>query len=357
MKRKRKLLRLLREPDRTPEPTAVEANLVVPPAGQAPHMTLIDYAADRVTEHEVFDPEQCAPFRHADSVTWVNVDGLHDTKKLEQLAKVMGFHALTLEDILNTDIRPKIEDYGDYVYFVAKMLDIDKATDQIHVDQLSLILGPGYVVSIQEEPGDPFGPLRSRIRNATGRLRRSAADYLAYALLDVVIDQYFVVADWISERIEKLDEQVAAEERADLMQNLYAIKRAVIFLRKSILPLRDVVFTLRNLDSDLIRESTAPYLRDLYDHIVQVSDRIETSRDLLSGLQDVYLSTLSNRTNTVMKIVAVFSSIFLPLTFITGVFGMNFEFMPLIHRSWGFALSVISMLSIVAAMLCYFRYK
>jgi len=327
------------------------------PVGAPPRITLIDYTPDQVIEREITDPQQCETFRKAKSITWVNVDGLQNHPVLEKLSQSMGFHSLTLEDILNTDLRPKIEDYGDYIYIVAKMLDVDRETERIRVDQLSLLLGPNYVVSIQEEAGDPFEPVRNRIRNGAGRLRRSGADYLAHALLDVVVDQYFSVIDWISERIEALDERVTEDERGDLMQQLYTLKRAVIFLRKSIFPLRDVVSTLRNIDSDLILETTQPYLRDLHDHVVQLSDRIETGRDLLSGLQDVYLSTLSNRTNTVMKIVAVFSSVFLPLTFITGVFGMNFEFMPLIHRQWGFAISVVSMLVIVFGMLGYFRYK
>jgi magnesium transporter len=333
------------------------AGAVEIPPGAPPRITLIDYDPERVVEREITDPDECEPFRRAQSITWVNVDGLQNPAVLERLAKAMGFHSLTLEDILNTDLRPKIEDYGDYIYVVAKMLDVDRETERIRVDQLSLVLGPSYVVSIQEEAGDPFEPVRNRIRNAAGRLRRSGADYLAHALLDLVVDQYFTVIDWVSERIEAIDEMVTEDERGDLMQQLYALKRAVIFLRKSILPLRDVVSTLRSLDSDLIRETTLPYLRDLHDHVVQLADRIDTGRDLLSSLQDVYLSTLSNRTNTVMKIIAVFSSIFLPLTFITGVFGMNFEFMPLIHRSWGFALSVTSMLVIVFGMLGYFRYK
>lgn len=345
----------------TTEPTARwiprAGGAVEIPAGAPPHITLIDYTPDQVVEREITDPQQCENFRKAKSITWVNVDGLQNPKVLEKLSLSMGFHSLTLEDILNTDIRPKIEDYGDYIYIVAKMLDVDRETERIRVDQLSLLLGPNYVVSIQEEAGDPFEPVRNRIRNAAGRLRRSGADYLAHALLDVVVDQYFTVMDWISERIEAIDESVTEDERGDLMQRIYTLKRAVIFLRKSIFPLRDVVSTLRNIDSDLILDTTQPYLRDLHDHVVQLSDRIETGRDLLSGLQDVYLSTLSNRTNTVMKIIAVFSSVFLPLTFITGVFGMNFEFMPLIHRQWGFAVSVVSMLVIVFGMLGYFRYK
>lgn len=345
--------RLVRE---QPSPSIMPAPGTARPV-QPPRITLIDYTPEQLTERTITDPEQCLPYRQSDSVTWVNVDGLGDHKPLEKLVRTMGLHALTLEDIFNTDLRPKIEDYGDYIYVVAKMLDVDRDNEQIRVDQLSLVLGPNYVISVQEEEGDPFEPVRSRIRNAAGRSRKSGADYLAYALLDVIVDQYFTVADWIGERIEALDELILAEERGDLMQRLYTLKRGVIFLRKSILPLREVASSLRNLDTELIRESTHPYLRDLYDHVVQVSDRIETCRDLLSSLQDAYLSTLSIRTNTVMKIIAVFSSIFLPLTFITGVFGMNFEFMPLIHRPWGFALSVLTMLGVVAGMLWIFRRK
>ncbi|PWT71564.1 MAG: magnesium and cobalt transport protein CorA [Proteobacteria bacterium] len=344
--------RLVREQSRPVAPVSASA-----PSARPSRITLIDYTADSVTERKITEPEQCLPYRQSDSVTWINVDGLGDRRTLEELARIMGLHALTLEDIFNTDLRPKIEDYGDYIYVVAKMLDIDRANEQIRVDQLSLVLGHNFVISVQEEAGDPFEPVRNRIRTAAGRSRKAGADYLAYALLDVIVDQYFTVADWIGERIEALDELIVSEERGDLMQHLYTLKRGVIFLRKSILPLREVASGLRNVESDLIRDSTQPYLRDLYDHVVQVSDRIETCRDLLSSLQDAYLSTISNRTNTVMKIIAVFSSIFLPLTFITGVFGMNFEFMPLIHRPWGFAISVLSMLGIVAAMLLFFRYK
>lgn len=354
MKRRNK--RLVREKTRkTLSPSVISETVM--PLPVAPRITLIDYTEQQMTERTVTHPDQCLPFRNADSVTWVNVDGLDDQKTLEQLAKVMGLHALTLEDILNTDLRPKIEDYGDYIYVVAKMLDVDRETEQIRVDQLSLVLGRNYVISIQEEAGDPFEPVRNRIRNVAGRIRRNGADYLAHALLDLVVDQYFGVADWIGERIEQLDQAVSTDERGDLMQQIHSLRQAVIFLRKSILPLREVISTLRHSESDLVRAASLPYLRDLYDHMLQVSDRIETCRELLTDLRDVHLSTLSNRTNTVMKIVAIFSSVFLPLTFITGVFGMNFEFMPLIHRSSGFAISVGAMLAIVLGMLWIFRHK
>jgi magnesium transporter len=188
-----------------------------------PRITLIDYTPERVIERVITAPEECEEYRKAQSVTWVNVDGLQDPTLLERLSKSMGFHALTLEDILNTELRPKFEDYGDYIFVVAKMLEVDKENERIRVDQLSLVLGPNYVVSIQEEAGDPFEPVRTRIRNSAGRLRRSGADYLAHALLDLVVDQYFTVADWVGERIEDLDERITEDERGDLMQRLYAV--------------------------------------------------------------------------------------------------------------------------------------
>jgi magnesium transporter len=324
------------------------------PAGTHPRITLIDYRAGQVTEREVLDPSECLPFRKADSVTWVNVDGVGDPALIRRLSEVMGFHALTVEDILNRDQRPKTEDYDDYLYVVVKMLDLDPA-GEITIEQLSLVIGPNYVISIQEEPGDPFEPVRARIRNGVGRIRNLGADYLAYRLLSVIVDRCFAVTDRLGERIEQLDEMVAGNERPEVLRGMYQTKREIIYLRKAVTPLREVVAALWHSESSLIQDATVPYLRDLYDHVVQAADRVDTSRDLLASVQDLYLTRVSNRTSTVMKIIAVFSSIFLPLTFITGIFGMNFEFMPLIHKPWGFAISAGVMLVTVVGMLWYFR--
>jgi magnesium transporter len=318
---------------------------------------LIDYDEAGVTERAGVDPAECAAFRNRPTVTWVNVDGLQDRARIEQIAHALGLHPLTLEDILNTDQRLKMEDYGDYIYVVAKMLEVDRAKGRIVVDQLSLILGQGYVLSVQERPGDPFDPVRARIRSGAGRIRKSGPDYLAYALLDVTVDHYFEIVDWIGERIEQLDEQMAGDERPDTLRALHQLKREIIYLRRMVNPLRDVVASLRHAETDKIKPSTTPYLRDLYDHLVQLSERVDTYRDLLSGVQDMYLTRLSNRTNTVMKIVAVFSSIFLPLNFITGVFGMNFEFMPLLHAHWGVLAALGFMLVVSAGMMWFFRRK
>jgi len=320
-----------------------------------PRVTLIDYDEKHYTEQTIDQVAECLPFREADTVTWVNVDGLNDVALLQELGKVMGYHALTLEDILNTEQRPKAEDYGDYLYITLKTLEVRAEDEQLATEHVSLVLGRNYVISLQEIAGDPFDPVRARIRTGVGRIRRYGSDYLAYALLDLVVDSYFSAIDHVAERIEALDAALATGKAADTLQKLSALKRQVLQLRRAIAPVREVVATLRGSESELIHDSTEPYLRDLYDHVLTVTERIETCRDLLAGIQELYFGVLSNRTNTVMRIIAVFSSVFLPLTFITGIFGMNFEFMPLIHKPWGFALSTLLMLAVVAAMLWYFR--
>ena len=324
-------------------------------AANGTRMRLLDYDEHGVTERELTDPQECSALRSRPTVTWVNVDGLQDRARIEQLGRAMGLHPLTIEAILDTHQRPKAEDYGDYLYIVAKMLEIDRTRGRVEVDQLSLILGDGFLVSVQEHPGDPFDPVRNRIRAGAGRIRKTGPDYLAYALLDVTVDRYFEVIDWIGERIERLEEQISGDERPETLRGMHQLKRELIFLRRAIGPLREVISGLRHAEASRIGESTAPYLRDLYDHLVQASERIDMYRDLLAGVQEMYLARVSNRTGTVMKIIAVLSSVFLPLNFITGVFGMNFDFLPLLHSHWGVAAAFASMLAVTGAMLWYFR--
>ncbi len=325
--------------------------------GSSVRMTLLDYSDTGYTERLIAAPDECAPFRQSQSITWINVDGLSVPKTLEGLGGAMGFHNLVLEDILNTEQRPKFEDYGDYVFVVAKMLEFNTDAGHVKPEHLALVLGRNFLVSFQEVAGDPFEPVRARIRTGAGKTRKLGADYLLYSLLDVTVDQYFVVLDRLGERIEQLDQLILSSESPRIMGEMHALKREILFLRKNVVPLREVVNTLRHSDSALIDEATRPFLRDLHDHIVQVVDRIETYRDLLSSMLDLYLSSVSNRTNTVLKIVAVFSSVFLPLTFMTGIFGMNFEFMPLLHSPKGFVVIVTSMVAIVVVMLAIFRWR
>jgi len=323
-----------------------------------PHATrisIIDYDEHGVREREINRVEECLQFTDKASVTWINVDAIQEPGLVETFGKVLGFHPLMLEDILNTDQRPKIEDHGGYLYIVLKMLEWKPATGEIDIEQLSLVVGPNFVISFQERPGDFFDPLRSRIRDAVGRARKLGADFLAYSLLDLVIDHYFIVIDRLGERIEQVDDEVITRASPQTLEAIHNLKRELVFVRKAVWPMKDVITSLRHLDTPLIAKSTGIFLRDLQDHIVQVIEGVDTFQNLVSDTLDTYLSTVSNRTNTVMKVLAVFSAVFMPLTFITGIFGMNFRDMPPLEWSWGFPGTLIAMGAIGVLMVIFFK--
>ena len=242
----------------------------------APRVTLLDYDEHRVVEKELLRVDDCIPFKDAQTVTWINVDNVTEPGLLENFGRVMGFHNLMLEDILNTDQRPKFEDYGNYIYIVVKMLDYDANKSGIEIEQLSLIIGPNYLISFQERAGDFFDPLRERIRKSLGRVRKLGTDYLAYAMLDIIVDHYFVVLEKLGEKIEQLEEIVVTKPGQNTVSAVHAIKREMIFVRKSVWPLREVATSLQRSESALIRESNAAYFRDLHDHIMQVTDGVRS---------------------------------------------------------------------------------
>jgi magnesium transporter len=321
-------------------------------------ITIIDYDETHFQEKIVKTIAECIPFKDKPTVTWINVDGIHQVELLEKLGQCYGLHPLTLEDILNTDQRPKIEDFGDYVYIVLKMLYYRDKTDEIVTEQMSLILGSNFVISFQEGiEGDLFDPIRERIRSEKGRIRKMGADYLAYSLLDSIVDYYFVILEKLGERIEFLEEKLVANPNPETLQIIHNLKREMIFLRKSVWPLREVISGLERGESSLIKESTRIYLRDIYDHTIQVIDTIETFRDMLSGMLDIYLSSVSNRLNAVMKVLTIIATIFMPLTFLAGIYGMNFKFMPELEWRWGYLLIWMVMLGIGVFMLFYFKKK
>jgi len=325
---------------------------------QSPTRSLmIDYDEHKVVERELSAAEECLPFKDAHTVTWIDVDSMSDSKLLENFGRVMGFHALMLEDILNTDQRPKCEDYGSYIYVVVKMLDYNEARGEIDIEQLSLVLGPNYVIAFQERPGDFFDPLRERIRKSLGRIRKLGADHLAYAILDIIVDHYFVVLEKLGEKIEKLEEVVGSNPSQETARQIHALRREMIFVRRSTWPMREVVTGLQRSDSELVRESTSVYLRDLQDHVMQVADAVDNFRDLLNGMLDSYYATITNRTNAVLKVLALFSAIFMPLTFITGIFGMNFVHFPELEWRYGFQGSIILMGVVILIMFGFFRWK
>jgi len=320
-------------------------------------ITVTDYNEALCEEKEINALKEC--FYHTDPsiISWINVEGLHEIEVIQQVGECEGLHPLVLEDILNTDQRPKLEDFGEYLYIVLKMLRKGEGTD-IATEQVSLILGVNFVISFQEGiKGDVFDPIRERIRNGKGKLRSMGADYLAYSLMDAIVDNYFVVLEATEERIEQLEEEVMVSPSAETVRKLHKLKRDMIFLRKAVWPLREVLAAMTRRESKLISDQVALYLRDVYDHVIQVIDIIEVSRDILSGMLDIYLSSMSNRLNEVMKFLTVIGTIFMPLTFLVGVYGMNFEYLPELEWHYGYYAVWIFMVALSAAMILYFKRK
>jgi magnesium transporter len=320
-------------------------------------ITIIDYDRENFEVKEVEMIEECFPFSDKPTVTWINVDGLQEVEIVEKIGVHFGIHSLIMEDILHTGQRPKAEDLGDYLFIVLKMIYNDEDEDEIMGEQVSLILGKNYVISFQERGGDIFNPIRNRIRNGKGRIRKAGADYLAYALIDAIVDQYFLVLEKFGEKIESLEGELVTNPTPETVQLIHKLKRDLIFLRRSVWPLREVISVLERGESPLITKPTGIYLRDVYDHTIQVIDTIETFRDMVSGMLDIYLSSVSNRMNEVMKVLTIIATIFIPLTFIAGIYGMNFKFMPELEWHWGYPTALIVMLVVVGFMVMYFRRK
>jgi len=318
-------------------------------------IALINYDREQLLEKDLATIEDALPYRDTSPVTWINVDGLHEIAVIEKMGVHFGIHPLVLEDIVHTGQRPKAENFDDYIYVVLKMLDIDTAADHITAEQVSLVLGPHFLISFQEKEGDVFDNVRQRIRKTRGRIRMSGTDYLAYALMDAVVDHYFEILEKLGEKIEQLEEELLENPTPRILENIHHIKREMIFFRKQVWPLREVLNSLIKDPSDLIQESTHIFLRDVYDHTIQIIDTIESLRDVLSGLSDLYLSTVSNRMNEVMKVLTIIATIFIPLTFIAGIYGMNFEFMPELKWRWSYPVLWILLIVIFSAMLLWFK--
>jgi len=320
-------------------------------------ISLIDYDEANFEEKEIKTVEECFPFKDKTTITWINIDGVHDIKIIEKIGKHFDLHPLILEDIVNTGQRPKIEDFEDYIFIVLKMLYYNEKKDEIQTEQVSLILGSNFVISFQEREGDVFNPIRERIRSGKGRIRKMGADYLTYALIDTIVDSYFIILEKLEEKIESMEEELVTNPTPETLQAIHHLKREMIFLRKSVWPLREVVSLLERGESVLIHESTRIYLRDVYDHTIQVIDTIETSRDMLSGMLDIYLASISNRMNQVMKVLTIIATLFIPLTFIVGIYGMNFGYMPELESPWGYPVVLLVMAGIGILMLVYFKRK
>lgn len=320
-------------------------------------ISVIDYTPERLNECEAEHTEDCVPFKESDSVTWINVSGVHQVELVEQLGAQFGLHPLTLEDIVNTRLRPKLEDFDTYLFAVLKMPYYDNGRETVRAEQVSLIIMDRCVISFQQWEGDVFEPIRARLRASRGRIRAEGADYLAYALVDAIVDNCFAILETLGDRIEDAQESLVSKADTVSLKAVHDLKREMILLRKAMWPLREVISGLARGDSSLIRETTGVYLRNVYDHTVQVLDTIESLRDMVSGMVDLYLSSVSNKMNEVMKVLTIIATIFIPLTFIAGIYGMNFAHMPELKWQWSYPLVWLIMACIAVVMLFYFRRK
>jgi magnesium transporter len=320
-------------------------------------VTCIDYDGDHFEKKEVNTIDECFPLKDKPTTTWINIDGVHKLDNIEQVGKHLKIHPLVLEDIMHTGQRPKMEDFDNYLFVVIKMLQYDEKENETKTEQVSLILGTNYVISFQEDEGDVFDLIRERIKTDRGRTRKMGADYLAYTLIDAIVDNYFMVLEKIGERIEDIEDELVKNPTPEVLHTIHSLKRELIYLRKSVWPLREVISRLERWESPLIDKSIDIYMRDVYDHTIQVIDALETFRDMLSGMLDIYLSSVSNRMNEVMKVLTIIATIFIPLTLVTGIYGMNFKYMPELEAPWGYPMVYVVMLVVSGVMLMYFRRK
>ena len=288
-------------------------------------------------------------------VNWINVDGLHDKSIVLELGKHFSLHSLLIDDILS-DHQPKAEEFDDYLFFTMKMLYSIKE-NKIDYEQISFVLGKDYLLSFQEKEGDLFGSLRERIKQSSGRVRTRNADYLLYRLIDIIVDNYYTVLDEVGQQIEQVEDDIYEGPSNYEFQKIQRIKKELIYLRKALYPLRDAVSKLAKDESGFIDQANVRYYGDVYDHVVHLIDSLDTYKDLTSSLMDIHINTVNTRMNEVMKVLAVISTIFMPLTFIVGIYGMNFDLMPELHSKWGYPLVMFFMAALVFGMIRYFKYK
>lgn len=320
-------------------------------------INLLDYNGNLVNEREITDPNECRTYVNNDTISWIDVEGIHDVAMVQKISESVNLHPLVIEDILNVDQRAKMEEFDGYIYLVLKMFHL-KQNDEIVPEQVSIILSKNYVVTFQEGiEGDTFQEIRTRIRSNKGIINKMTSDYLVYSIIDSIIDSYFTILEVFGDRIEKLEEELVNNPEKRTLTDIYRIKREMLYIRKSVWPLREAISRLERGESELVTRNTHLYLRDVYDHTINVLDTIETYRDMLSGMIDIYLSSISNRLNETMKYLALISTIFIPMTFIASIYGMNFDFMPELKWIGGypFALGVMGLVGL--SFLIYFKLK
>ena len=317
-----------------------------------------DYDEDQVVEKEASGVEECFPFRDKPSVTWINIDGLDNLDVLQKIGDHFGIHPLVREDIVNTEQRPKLEDFGDYLLIVVKMLTLPDEKHEIDVEQVSLLVGSNFIISFQErDDGDVFSVIRDRIRKNQGIIRKMGADFLAYALIDAIVDHYFIILEVTGEEIEGMEDRLIKNPSPETLQKLYAVKRRLLFLRKSIWPLREVLGNLSREETQMVKKQSRLYFKDIYDHTVQILDNVETLRDMTASMVEIYLSSVSAKLNEIMKVLTIISTIFMPLTFIAGIYWMNFRHMPELNWLLGYPMVWVIAFAVAGTMIYFFRKK
>jgi magnesium transporter len=325
------------------------------PSAEAPVITLIEYDAKFLEERVVTDSRELLSHLNNERVTWINIDGLGDIEILRMLGERFNLHPLALEDVLDTGQRAKVERYGEYLFIVAQMLYLDKERSMCG-EQISMFLGKTFLITLQEEAEfDVFEPVRIRIRAGGGQMRKSGTDYLAYALLDSIIDHYYPVLETVGANIEQIEDDIAENPLARPLSIMQEHKRTLTYIRRLVWPLRDVINSLMHDDSGFVRSGTKLFLRDCYDHTVQIMDLVESYRDVLSGLMEIAISSIGLRTNEIMRVLTVITSIFIPLTFIAGVYGMNFAHMPELAQPHGYFVCLLVMLLVAVGQILYFK--
>ncbi|MDA3938995.1 MAG: magnesium/cobalt transporter CorA [Spirochaetia bacterium] len=315
----------------------------------------IDYDSIDLNELHPENIKDLFAFKQSDTISWININGLHDTEKIRAIAEAFGLHPLVTEDIVNTGQRPKMEEYDDYLLFVIKMMRYDQEEKRIINEQLSIVLGANFLLTFQERPGDVFEPIRKRIRKKNGRIRNVGVDYLAYALLDTVIDNYILIVERMGEQIEDIEAEILDNLNQGILLDIIDHKREMNFLRRTIQPAREFIFHLTGLDSNLMQDTTLPFLKDLLDLSIQAVETVDTYRDMLSDNLDIYNTLISNRLNEIMKVLTIFSAIFIPLTFIAGIYGTNFEYLPELSFRYSYFIFWGVLLAVAITMIGFFR--
>ena len=320
-------------------------------------ITIIDYDENHYAEKEVKSIEECFSYKDTPSISWINIDGVHQVDIIEKLGAHFVLHPLLQEDVVNTHQRPKFDEFEDHLFIVLRMFFLNEEENELQGEQISLIVGATFVISFQERQGDVFDQVRERLRNGKGRIRKKGSDYLAYSLIDAIVDSYYSILEGLGENIESLQEQMVSEPKQEDLQIIQHIKRDMLYFRKSVWPLREVISGLARSESTLIKEDVLVYVRDVYDHVIQAIDTIESYRDMLAAMLEIYLSSVGNRMNQVMKVLTIIATIFIPMTFLAGIYGMNFKYMPELEWRYAYLVFWLVVVTVFIIMIALFKKK